>query len=557
MSFIDSLPFAAQDPRVRKFLFPQKILKTWGSVRRSEELLKQKPLQIGLSEPDTAVLSNKGTSEKAAVLLDFGIELHGGIRILNAYGADGKYVQVRLSFGESAMEAVSRLGDKNATNDHATRDMTVSLPELSDLEFGQTGFRFVLLQLLTPEVELQLKAVAAVFVYRELEYLGSFACSDGLLNKIYDTAAYTCHLNMQNMLWDGIKRDRLVWIGDMHPEMLTIRSVFGENALVEDSLDFVREQTPLPMWMNHYPSYSMWWLIILWDWFLHNGNRSFLERQREYAISLIQQIVGLVQPDGSDTIPVYFLDWPTCGTQDAVIGTRSLLMIALQKAEKLAECFEEPDIAALCRDKWNVMNRCFSENSSFKSVTAFQVLAGAKSAAAVNSQLIKDGAAGMCTFLSYYIMKAMARGGSMENTLAVMKEYYGAMLDKGATTFWEDFDIKWLDHAGRIDALTAPGERDLHGDNGSACYVGYRNSLCHGWSSGPVPFLAEQVLGIHILEPGCKKLAIVPRLGNLEWAKGSYPTPYGVIRVSHQMQQDHTIKTKIEAPKEIEIAEKL
>ena len=556
MSVIDSLPFAAQDPRVRKFLFPRKILKTWGNVQHPEKLLQQKPLQIGLNEPEVTVLSNQGTDENAAVLLDFGVELHGGIRILNAYGAGG-YAQVRLCFGESAMEAISRLGEKNATNDHAARDIIVTLPELSDLEFGQTGFRFVLLQLLTPETELQLKAAAAVFIYREMEYLGSFKCSDALINRIYDTAVYTCHLNMQNMLWDGIKRDRLVWIGDMHPEMLTIRSVFGENSLVEDSLDFVRAQTPLPMWMNHYPSYSMWWLIILWDWFLHNGNRPFLERQREYALPLIRLLAGLVQSDGSDTIPIYFLDWPSCGTQDAVTGTRSLLMIALQKAEKLAECYGEPETAALCRKKLVVLQGCSVPNSVFKTVTAFQVLAGVRPAAEVNGQLFKDGAAGMCTFLSYYILKAMTLGGHMADALSVMKEYYGAMLDKGATTFWEDFDLQWLEHAGSIDRLPVQGERDLHGDNGRACYIGYRSSLCHGWSSGPVPFLAEQVLGVHILEPGCRKLAVVPRLGNLEWAEGSYPTPYGVVRIAHRKQRDHTVATQIEAPKEIEITDKI
>ena len=53
---------------------------------------------------------------------------------------------------------------------------------------------------------------------RDLQYLGSFECSDERLNTIWQTGAYTVHLNMQDYLWDGIKRDRLVWIGDMHPE---------------------------------------------------------------------------------------------------------------------------------------------------------------------------------------------------------------------------------------------------------------------------------------------------------------------------------------------------
>jgi hypothetical protein len=34
---------------------------------------------------------------------------------------------------------------------------------------------------------------------------------------------------MQEYLWDGIKRDRLVWIGDMYPEVSTIHAVFDFN----------------------------------------------------------------------------------------------------------------------------------------------------------------------------------------------------------------------------------------------------------------------------------------------------------------------------------------
>ena len=37
---------------------------------------------------------------------------------------------------------------------------------------------------------------------------------------------------MQDYLWDGIKRDRLVWIGDMHPETRTILAVFGDHEIV-------------------------------------------------------------------------------------------------------------------------------------------------------------------------------------------------------------------------------------------------------------------------------------------------------------------------------------
>lgn len=51
---------------------------------------------------------------------------------------------------------------------------------------------------------------------------------------------------MQEYLWDGIKRDRLVWLGDFHPELKTITRVFGYNEVVPRSLDLACEQYPCP-----------------------------------------------------------------------------------------------------------------------------------------------------------------------------------------------------------------------------------------------------------------------------------------------------------------------
>ena len=134
----------------------------------------------------------------------------------------------------------------------------------------------------------------------------------------------------------------------------------------------------------------------------------------------------------------------------------------------------------------------------------------------------------------------------------MMKKYFGGMLSRGATSFWEDFDIGWLEGSGRIDEFLKSGEKDLHGDFGGYCYKGFRHSLCHGWASGPVPFLTECVLGIRASEPMCKKIKIEPHLGALEWVRGEYPTPYGVVRVCHKKENGEII-SEISAPQEIEI----
>lgn len=50
-------------------------------------------------------------------------------------------------------------------------------------------------------------------------------------------------------------------------------------------------------------------------------------------------------------------------------------------------------------------------------------------------------AQGFSTFYGYYMLEAMAMAGNYQGALDVIREYWGAMIDLGATSFWEGFDI--------------------------------------------------------------------------------------------------------------------
>ena len=62
-----------------------------------------------------------------------------------------------------------------------------------------------------------------------------------------NVGAYTVHLNMQEYVWDGIKRDRLVWIGDMHPETSTIQAVLDTMSLYQRVLTWQEMKLPCPI----------------------------------------------------------------------------------------------------------------------------------------------------------------------------------------------------------------------------------------------------------------------------------------------------------------------
>ena len=195
-----------------KYIFPKRAF-TDKEISNCN-LLKKQPLQIGLAEKNTTLFC-----ENEYVILDFGEELCGGIRILT-YTA--KNIPVRIRFGESFAEACSELGGKNnATNDHSLRDLTVNLQNYSDMVFGQTGFRYVRLDF-AGKVEIKSIVAAIKTIKRNALYV--YEGSDARIRQIYDVAKRTIDLCISSgYVWDGVKRDRLVWIGDMAPEVLAKR----------------------------------------------------------------------------------------------------------------------------------------------------------------------------------------------------------------------------------------------------------------------------------------------------------------------------------------------
>lgn len=550
---------AQEDPRTRLFLPPKRVVWETDSpqcaVSNSAVLLENRQKQISLRKENYCTLTNRGAN--AAILLDFGRELHGGIEFSVRQIVGARAVKLRIRFGESAAEAMSELGGKNnATNDHAQRDLTVTVQKLSMNPVGETGFRFVRIDLLTPLVSISLNTVKAVMVFRDIPYLGSFQCSDPLLNKIWDVGAYTVHLNMQQYVWDGIKRDRLVWIGDLHPEIATIHTVFGDQQIVRDSLDFAVSETAPGKWINSIPSYSMWWIIIQHDYFMQFGDREYLHKQLPYLKQVCRMLSVHIDDNGRDITPeMRFVDWPTRDNKDATdTGLQALHVYATECAMHIFELLGETEMLAACRQDYEKLRSCPVRMTAAKQANALAVLAGLLDASEVNEKSLRiGGAEGLSAFMGYYVLLARAQAGDVAGALDTIREYWGGMLKLGATTFWEDFDIRWLHNAAPIDRLPTEHEVDVHGAYGNYCYQGFRHSLCHGWSSGPTSWLTRYILGIEIMEPGCRKIRVQPNLCGMQWVRGTYPTAEGVMEVEHRLQENGVVKTLIHAPVGIEV----
>ena len=540
---------------VSEYLTPTRIIFSKGGVTGADNLLKSFCGQVSTNEPDVCVFRNKADG-RSSILLDFGKEIQGGIQIVRAMSGNKAAARFRICFGESVTEALSNVDDPGttATNEHSVRDFEISVPWLGAAEYGNTGFRFVRLDLLGEDTEALLVAVRAISRYRDIPYVGQFKCSDERLNQIWMTGAYTVHLNMQEYVWDAIKRDRLVWIGDMHPEVMTINTVFGNHKVVQKSLDYARNSTPASAWMNGICSYSLWWIIIQHHLYEYYGDLDYLKEQQTYLKDLLHTVMANFDGSKENFKDGRFIDWPTSEKPDAIhAGLQALSVRAMDAGADMAGWLGDDKLKEECAAAALKLRKYRPSVTTSKQAAALLYLEDMADTEEARNVILAGGAKGFSSFMGYYMLEALAKSGNYDEAMNIISDYWGAMLDLGATTFWEDFDYSKAAEAGRIDEIVPEGKYDIHADGGAYCYVGLRHSFCHGWASGPTTWLSSHVLGIEPAEPGFKKVRINPHLGSLEWAEGSYPTPYGPITVSHKKTADGKVKSEIHLPKGVKL----
>lgn len=117
-------------------------------------------------------------------------------------------------------------------------------------------------------------------------------------------------------------------------------------------------------------------------------------------------------------------------------------------------------------------------------------------------------------FFFYYTFGALAKMGSYELLLDVIKREYSYMLSYGTNTCWEEFPQP------EVGVIT--------------------RSVCHAWGASPAIYLLTDIAGIKPVEPGFKKFSFEPHLCGLKYVKATVPTPYGNIYV--HIDRDKNIK---------------
>jgi alpha-L-rhamnosidase len=470
----------------------------------------------------------EGTDAEApALLLDFGREVAGRLYVESASDADAR---LSIAYGESEIEAMAtgitpgqRGGNYLGTN-------LLDVPAGGVARGPKSAFRYVRIRFLRGAPVLAFRSIRVEGIYDPVEYKGSFESSDALLNRIWETGAYTAHLCMQDAVWDAPKRDRGRWAGDLDVEARVIGDVFGDAALVKETL---RQLAPMKGGhVNGIPGYSAQWVTALAGVYERSGDVEFLRTQRDALLRVLGAMDASVREGGtfeSSKRSWLFIDWAPGlygDTADARVGTQLQFVRAYRAAGVLLRVLgDDADADRYVAQAAKVLRAAGSAYGRTWQVNALATLvdpgAGGASWTGVLSHVKQDAPTDqvISPYFNSYVLDAMAVTDHRREALEWMRAYWGGMLAEGATSFWESYDLRWPKTNAHL-SLQADGTS------------GYFVSFAHGWSAGPTAWLSENVLGVSQPLDGYKTVVIRPDLAGLDWAKGTVPTPHGLIRVS-------------------------
>jgi alpha-L-rhamnosidase len=187
------------------------------------------------------------------------------------------------------------------------------------LPFSPRGFRYIELHIANPAESTESVLVSAVQRTYFDQAIGSFSCSDPLLEQIWQLGTDTLQANCEDALVDTPTRERGQWIGDaavIGMEMLTV--TYGDLSLIRRSLlqaAYRRRDDGLvaglcPGQEAYLTSYALYWISGCYRYSRLTGDRCILTECYETADKTMQVFMDSMTPRGSVLENTWdFLDW--------------------------------------------------------------------------------------------------------------------------------------------------------------------------------------------------------------------------------------------------------
>jgi len=436
----------------------------------------------------SAVKSQKNGN---GILLDFGKETFGYIK-LNGLKGKGK---VSIYYGESKEEALSI--DSCETLDH----LEINQPQKKDSVMNLTkAFRYVNIQF---DPSISIDNVSMLVEYAPVADRGKFRCSDPQINQIYDVANYTLHLATREFFIDGIKRDRWVWSGDAYQSYLMNYYSFFDSPTVTRTLLALRGKDPVTSHINTIMDYTFYWFMGIHDYYQYTGDKKFIEQFYPQMQSLMDYCLSRRNQNGfmeGQTGDWVFIDWAGGLSKKGALSFEQLLLCrSLETMAQSAELIKDAEgaanykkLAADLKTKifatyWNpekhALVHSVIDGKQTENVTRyanmfsifFNYFSEEQKQQVKQHVLLNDNVQKITTpYMRFYELEALCAMGEQKYVLKQMKDYWGGMLNLGATSFWEEYNPtkKGAEHYG------------MYGRP-------FGKSLCHAWGGKSNLFIGE------------------------------------------------------------------
>ncbi len=421
-------------------------------------------------------------------------------------------------------------------------------------------FRYIAIEISTGEVPLELLD----FKYREtgypLEVLASVETSDETFRQIWDISLRTLRRCMHETYEDCPFYEQLQYAMDTRAQILFTYSVSGDDRLARKCMDdFHRSLRPdglinccAPSYgPNVIPGFSLYYLMMLHDHMMYFGDRSFLLKYLPTMDAILgfferhRKADGMVGSVGGPLGSAFwsFVDWtpewnttfgsPTAAQGGPLVYENLLYAHVLNLSAEVNEYLDRPEQAesyrhrsALVREA--VRSSCIGRDGLFQDgpgieaysqhVQVMAVLSGTvlgDEARQLIERTLEDKTLVQCSVaMTHYLFRAVEETGLYERTGALWQPWYD-MVANHLTTCVEDL-------------------------------VSSRSD-CHAWGAIALYEFPAVILGVRPVKPGYAEFIIQPAAGPFTWAKGSVPTPYGLVVVEWEMSNG-VMETKIQVP---------
>ena len=463
------------------------------------------------------------------MLVDFGKETFGKVIVENVKGRG----MLKLYYGETRQEALAETLAE--TFDYIEVNRMAAANDTT----ATRAFRFIYL---VCDQSVTADKISALYEYLPVEERGNFECSDSLLNRIYKTSLYTLHLNTREFHLDGIKRDRWIWSGDSYQSYLMNFYTFFDEEVNKRTINALIGHDPVERHINTILDYSFYWLIGIYEHYMYTGDTAFIRQIYPRMKTLMEFSLGRANSEGFvEGLPGdwVFIDWAPIEKSGEVSFEQLLLSRSLEATSRCAGLVNDREaedkygkLSVDLKQKiidtfWSGQRNAFvhtrnngvlSQNvTRYTNMFAilFDYVDDNKKQLIKENVILNDTILKITTpYMKFYELAALCEINEKEKVLQFVREYWGGMLNLGATTIWEAYD---------------PSQK---GDEHYAMYGRpFGKSLCHAWGANPVYLFGKYLLGVKPLTPGYKSYLVEPSLAGLQWIKGRVPTPMGNIEV--------------------------